>query len=262
MFRFDEGWTYRMPAHFLGGPGDGMADTLYDDVTSVAIAYTTDEEQLSRYVPDAFEILEPVISVNYQRCPHVQWMGGAGYNLIAVATPARHLSSGVAGAFILVIWENRTEPILHGREETGMPKVYADIPDHRLLDGHLTAEASYDGRLFVEIQAQLGSELTAGRLAAMNDAGRVDQLGWRYIPNLGRPGAALSQATLFPVVMENQSGREAVGTVTWTKADQSFGMFNSPIVDALADLPILEYRMCVLTKGQVHLRGDLARELG
>ena len=103
MFRFDEGWTYRMPAHFLGGPGDGMADTLYDDVTSVAIAYTTDEEQLSQYVPDAFEILEPVISVNYQRCPHVQWMGGAGYNLIAVATPARHLSSGVAGAFILVI---------------------------------------------------------------------------------------------------------------------------------------------------------------
>jgi len=123
-----------MPAHFGGTPGGGLFNLQYDDVTGIDIGYLTDGDMLARYVPDAFEITEPVISISYQKCCGVQWMGGGHYSLIALMTPARHVASGTEGAFVLVIWENKAAPILGGREETGMPRS-SRHPDYHNLNG-------------------------------------------------------------------------------------------------------------------------------
>ena len=79
MFKFDENFSYRMPAHFGGVAGSGFHNLQYDDVSTIAISYLTDEAKLSQYVPDAFEIIEPVIAVGYKKCCSVQWMGGGHY---------------------------------------------------------------------------------------------------------------------------------------------------------------------------------------
>ena len=261
MFHFDDDRTYRMPAHFGGVKGGDLHDLQYDDVTSMAISYLTDEQKLAQYVPDAFELLEPSVNIEYQKCCGVQWMGGGEYTLLAVMTPVRHLSSGIVGAFALVVWENKTAPILGGREETGIPKIFADIPDYHLLDGHASAHASHEGRVFLELDLQLDHELTAEEIAARNGDPRIDQMGWRHIPNIGKPGAAVSHATLYPVEVTYLSGAGGAGTAAWTTMDYLRNPMQCHIIAALADLPIVEYRPGVFAKLVTHLRGDLAREL-
>jgi len=261
LFVFDDNLSYRMPVHFSGMPGSGLQNLRYDDVTAIDISYLTDGEMLSRYVPDAFEMIEPVITVGYQKCCGIHWMGGGSYSLIALMTPVRHIASGTEGVYVLVIWENKAAPILGGREETGMPKIFADIPDHHFLEGHITANASHEGRVFLELELDLEEALTDEELSAMTAAGRINQMGWRYIPNLGRPGAALSHATLYPVDPTFLAGNRARGKVTWTKADPMFNPTQAFIINSLADLPVLEYRRCLFTKMATNLRGDLAREL-
>lgn len=177
MFVFDENLSYRMPVHFSVFPGSGMHNLRYDDVTGITLGYLTDGEMLSRYVPEAFEMIEPVITVGYQKCCGIHWMGGGYYSLIALMTPARHIASGVEGVYVLVIWENKTAPILGGREETGMPKIFADIPDHHVLGGHVTANASHEGRVFLELELDLEDALTEQELSAMTAGSRVNQLG-------------------------------------------------------------------------------------
>lgn len=260
MFTFDEGSSYRMPAHFGGTPGGGMYNLRYDDVTCIDITYVTDGDALSQYVPDAFEMTAPLVSVAYQECRGIHWMGGGHYNLMALMTPARHISSGTEGFFILVIWENKTAPILGGREETGMPKIFADIPGCHKLGERVTAHASHEGRVFLELELELAEELSAEELSAMS-ASRLNQLGWRHIPNINRPGAALSQATLYPVEATYLSGSRGTGKVTWTAADPYHNPMQYHIINALAELPALEYRECNFTRAATNLRGDLAREL-
>jgi len=261
MFHFDDDFSYRMPAHFGGVRGGDLHDLQYDDVTSIAISYLTDEEQLAQYVPDAFAITEPSVNIEYQKCCGVQWMGGGQYTLVAVMTPVRHLSSGTDGAFALVVWENDAAPILGGREDTGIPKVFADIPDYHLLGGRATAHVSYEGRAFLELDLQLDKELTAEEIVARNGAGRVNQMGWRHIGNIGRPGAALSHATFYPVDVTYLSGGTGAGTVKWTKMEYAQNPLQAHIIAALTDLPVVEYREGVFAKMVTHLRGDLAREL-
>lgn len=262
MFQFEEGYTYGIPPHFGGVEGGGYNPLPYDDVTSIAISYLTDEASLAQYVPDAFEITEPVINVMYQKCCGIQWMAGGYYSLIALMTPTRHVPTGTEGVYVLIIWEDKTAPILGGREKCGMPKVFAEIPDYHRLGNLVTAHASHEGRVFLEMQLELEKEFNAGELSVMNENGRINQLGWRYIPRMGSPGAALSHATLYPVDATYTSGSSGSGKVVWTKAEPLYNPLQSPAVNALADLPILEYKDCMFTKGASNLREDLARDLG
>ena len=48
-------------------------------------------------------------------------------------------SEQLVGSYALVVWENLADPILRGRELQGIPKVFADIPDHALRNGKYAA---------------------------------------------------------------------------------------------------------------------------
>ena len=189
-------------------------------------------------------------------------MSGGYYSLVALMTPARHVSTNTEGVYVLIIWEDKTAPILGGREKCGMPKVFAEIPDYHRLGNVITAHASHEGRVFLEIELEIEKEFGAAELSALNENGSINQLGWRYIPRMGSPGAALSHATLYPVDATYTSGGSGSGKVAWTRADQRYNPLQWHIVNQLADLPVLEYRNCVFTKGATNLREDLARDLG
>jgi len=260
-FHFDDGHSYSMPAHFGGVEGGALHDLQYDDVTSIAVGYLTDEEQLAQYVPDAFEIVEPSLSIEYQKCMGVQWMAGGSYTLVAVMTPVRHLGSGITGAFALVVWEDKTAPILGGREDTGIPKIYAEIPDYHPLGRHAWANVSHEGGTFLELDVVLDADMGAEELAARTAGGRTEQMGWRHIGNVGRPGAALSHATLYPVEATYIFGSTGTGTVKWTPMDGLHNPLQAHIIAALAGLPVVEYKEGVFARLVTHLRGDQAREL-
>lgn len=261
----DDGLTHRMPAHFRLWPPSGGGVSPYDDCTTLEIRYVTDAEKLRKYVPEEFAIIRPVLIIMYEKCSGVQWMGGSQYSLITVSVPVQYIAGKepIDGVYHLVLWEDKAEPILGGREEAGMPKIFADIPGFRENGRSLSVNAGHEGRTFFEMELETGQAYSADELAAINaNSGRVVQFGWRYIPKVGPyPGPALSEATYYPVDNAYTSASACSGTVKWTVPSRRQHPTQYDIIAALAALPVREYLPGSFRKGLSTMRMDLARSL-
>lgn len=261
-FKLSEQHNYMMPAHFGGYEGQPLP-SHYEDVTSITINYETDPEMLAQYIPEAFELTQPAIALNYGMMRAVDWLGG-GYNLILAGAPVSYGSGSerIAGLYVLVIWEDRTAPILNGREQTGMPKIQADIQDLHQVGERVFANVSYEGRTFLSLDFKRMQQLVPRALAALNQqAGTVNAFGWRYIPNVGRPGAALSHATLFPQEFVHREAWTGEGQVSWQALTREQHPNQAHIIEALSRLPIKAYGECLMTRGSAALRNDHSRQL-
>ncbi len=261
MFRFSPDTSYLMPAHFGGSP---LSSWTYADVTTVGISYRTDREALSRYVPECFEITEPVVEIGYAMNRGVEWMAGGGYNLVAVNVPVlyRHGSDSIAGSYALVVWESKATPILGGREQTGIPKIFADVADLHRLGDRMFGNVSFEGWTFLRIDACNTNALSADELRDVNrQMGKLNWFGWRYIPNTGRPGAALNHPTLYPIEYAYTAGWRAEGTVDWDLLTWEQNPTQAHIIEALGRLPVEAYVGCLVTVGSQVIQVDAAREL-
>lgn len=261
----EDGLTHRMPAHIQKWDPTVGGLCPYDDVTSIQISYRTDKEQLQSLIPEEFEITDPVMIIVYQKCNAIHWMGGSEYSLVTASVPVRYLETKepIDGIFHHVLWEDKAAPILGGREEAGMPKIWADIPEYRRIDKKLYVNLSHEGRTFLEMELLMEREFIRSEIETMNENhGRVTQLGWRYIPKVGPyPGAALSEATYYPVDNEFFSGSVCSGDVIWTVPKQEHHPTQWGIIYTLASLPILEVLPGSFKKGKCWMRMDLARSL-
>lgn len=82
-----------MPVHFRELPADQITSPLYGDVFFITVNHTTEMEAFARFVPSVFEILEPVVNVQYKDCRDVEWISGGNYRILhsvipgTVATP-------------------------------------------------------------------------------------------------------------------------------------------------------------------------------
>ena len=261
MFRFESDKCYRMPAHFSGWPYHPV-ENAYHDVTSMIFTFKTDGERLSAYIPEGFELLRPEFTINYAQCREIDWMAGSAYNLIDVSAPVRFKGrrDTVEGTYSLVVWENKTEPILGGREETGVSKIYSDIQDLHSFQDKRFAVASYEGNSFLWLEMTItgpADDATAERMRYMP----VDSMHWRYIPKVGGPGADLSQAVLYPQRSEMEKVWLGDGAVKWTILRQEQSPMQAHIIKALAELPVLETYPAILGKGAIYLTSSMARVL-
>ncbi len=127
-FVFNDDCVYKMPVHFGGDPFIPVR-TVYGDMTGITLSFETAPESLLALLPEDFELLEPKVNVQFANAREVDWMSGGEYRLIQASSPARYLGNAeeLEGEYVFVIWENKACPILGGREEDGMPKIYADI---------------------------------------------------------------------------------------------------------------------------------------
>jgi acetoacetate decarboxylase len=262
-FKFDEEYRYMMPAHF-GGQKFVTTTTTYRDVTSLVVQYRTDRDAVDAYVPEALEVTDPTISVAFVMNRGVEWMAGGVYNLVAVNVPVRFDGEldHVEGGFSLVVWENKVAPILPGREATGIPKIGAQIEEARQLGGHWMAEAAYEGNTFLELTLEEGDDLPESAIDEWNEQSReTDWLGWRYIPNVSGPGAALNHPTTYPQTSVVRSVKSCQGAIEWKPLTWLQAPTQAHIVAALASLPILEVTAAFVTRGKSTLLGDQARAL-
>jgi acetoacetate decarboxylase len=261
MFKFSDTLYYSMPAHFSGFE---QSKLYYDDATALIISYETDREMLLQYIPEGFELLEPLVQIGYVMCRGVQWMAGGSYNLIAVQVPAAYTGGAqrIEGGYVLVIWENKACPILGGREQTGMPKLFADIEDHHQMGERMFTNVSYEGTSFLRMDFTRTRKLTVDELSALNQReATMNWLGWRYIPNIGKPGAALSHATLYPIDYTYTEVWAGEGKVQWQELawEQHPNQFG--VINALRQLPIKSYGGCRMARQRQVMRVDLARQL-
>lgn len=261
MFTFESDKCYRMPVYFGGWTYQPM-ETCYHDVVNISFTYTTDDKRLADYLPEGFELLRPELSIGYSQCRGVDWMGGAAYNLIDVSVPVRFNGrrDNAEGAFSFVVWENKTAPILTGREETGVSKIFADIADLRTLGDRRFTSASHEGETFLRLKMTVAGPMGEADLAQQRKVS-VNCLNLRYIPKVGGPGADLCQPILFPQRVEARSAWLGEGDVQWIDLTYEQCPTQAHIIKALAELPQLAAPRVVMIQGSIFLISSLARVL-
>jgi len=253
VFKFNPKWQYMMPAHFgLRPRGRGPAPE-YHDVTTMSVTYLTDGEMLSQYLPEPFSIHpEPLIHVSYSMNREVDWLAGGSYNLIGVNTSVvfnGEVDKNVIGTFCLVMWENDCDPIIAGREYLGIPKVYADIEDHSIIEGEWRTSASLRSHKILDLEITGLEAVSAADVKEMNVRAKDGNwMGWKYVPNTGEPGAAVSHATCNPTSGGTRQAWTGAGKVDWHRLTWEQNPAQCHIVNALADLPIIEYRRAMVLK--------------
>jgi acetoacetate decarboxylase len=246
-----------MPAHFGRRPL-GHATGKYRDVTTVIVSYLTDARQLSEYIPAPFRLaVEPVVTVIYAMNREIDWLAGRAYNLIEVMAPVifEGRVDRLQGYFALVLWENLCDPILTGRELQGMPKLFADIDDPHIEAGEWQMSAAHFGSKIVDITVRNLIELTPTQIAQQQQSthGKDHWMGQRYIPPISGQSTELCEPTLFPISQEITQAWSAEGHVAWQTLTWEQNPTQCHIVNALAGLPILEYRSALITKGSTNL---------
>lgn len=264
MFKFEDNKTYRMPAHFGGSVYNPGQELYYHDTVSLLYVYSTDGDRLADYLPEGFELTRPELIISYLQCREIDWMAGSCYNLIEVSVPARFKGrrDQLEGVFNLVVWENKTEPILGGREQTGIPKIYAAIEDLRIFQQNYFTTASFEGYTFLSLE-MTGAQPVEGPELAQMKALKTNRnvFGWRYIPKVGGPGAELSQPILYPQKTELNAAWRGHGAIQWTQLKPWQNPMQWHIIKALAELPMIEMAPVMLLKAVTILKPAQARVL-
>ena len=133
----------------------------------------------------------------------MEWLGGSGYNHLGLyihgVEYVKKDGTTVSGSYLPILFENLTDPIVSGREELGMPKLYSSIDVYR-RQRSLKIVAGWQGAFWGNFslegleEVELGSE--GGALSGEQDDGI---LAYRYIPSVGRElkGKEESQYPVF-----------------------------------------------------------------
>lgn len=251
---------YRMPRVFGALPGprnvprdkQHLANRQRNLLASISVL--TDAKALAELLPlNCMLDGDPVLTMNFLYMKNIGWLAGRGYALIsagfriAYESPSQGL---LKGNFLPVIWENLADPILTGREELGWAKLYAQIPEPLILGEDYRGSAGWDGFRFLDF------EIAGCRDEAPAPGKPVASFHHKYVPRTG----ALNQADVDYLeyapagqfatgyggmtVERHLAGK---GVFAFRRASWEDVPFQYPIINALADLPLLEPRGASVT---------------
>ncbi len=264
--KLDPSKYYRMPLA-MGPIFDRKALKLaYPQMEVLAFQYLTEPEALAALLPNCYHPgKEPLVTIIFSQNNGLWFMSGGGYRLAAIQVSARFdgKQDHIEGDYIIVMFENDTWPIIGGREDLGVPKIYADISNLKIMpDNHLRWEASLAGHLLFGLDAPpMKGQLGVVRTIASRQVNARPWLGYKYIPSLDGPPDAD-----YPTVIHNDTKLEKL----WMgkKASLRFGMARfedigvvKNLLDTLATLTIIRPVQALHFTGSAVLRYDLARRL-
>jgi hypothetical protein len=159
----------------------------------------------------------------------------------------------VNGSFLCVLWENLSDPILTGRDELGVPKIWCELPEPTEENGVTRLSASWLGFDFLELSVRDLVELSREQIVEKQKkaAGSAGDLHLKYIPKTGAWGEAdacyvthIPAATPNKKILREWSGNGAL-RIRHARWEDMPSQYN--IVNALADLEIKEYREASIT---------------
>ncbi|OHW92982.1 FAD binding domain-containing protein [Colletotrichum incanum] len=218
---------WRMPIGF--GPFPGPRQDFYGrrqpselerTFKTISVKFLTSRTFLETILPtDSFRFKEPgtvcAASLSVTQLNNMSWLGGGGYNHLGLYIHGieyvKRDGSSINGTHLAVLFESLTDPIVSGREELGMPKLFCDID----VEHHATAarvRASWRGAKFADISLKNlrpdAPETEHGTIGGEADYGI---LTYRYIPSVGEPGKA--DAEYACVVPHEEEARDVPATV-------------------------------------------------
>lgn len=238
----------------------------YPDVQVLALQYHTDPDAVRALLPDCYRVAErPLVTIFFGHNYGLPFLAGGGYRLATVQVAAQFdgEQDHVEGDYILVMFENKTRPVLGGREHLGVPKQYADIsPVKELPNGHLRCEASLWGHLLFGIDLPpLRKQNALVRLIANRQINARPWLAYKYISALDGPPDAD-----YPTITKNDSQLEKLwlgktGEVYYGDPGPEDVAYIRGVVDALKTLPVRRVEQALRFRGSAVLRMDLSRRL-
>ena len=264
MFIFEPDKIYSMPPFFGGAKYNKDAEGIVKDALIINITEVTDAKLLNNYLPRGFKLLRPELTIGFAQFRQIDFLAGSSYNAVQVTVPVSFNGKrdNLEGNFNLVVWENKTVPITGGREETGIPKIYADIQDFHILNNKYFSNLSFEGNTFLRISMTVKKPMDTMRLDELRGKHSViNTLGWRYIPKIGGPGADLSQPVLYPQYADIDKSWVGEGSAKWTKLTWEQNERQAHIISSLASLPVFEVKPAVMMHGTYTMKPITGRVL-
>lgn len=279
------GLRWRMPLSFGPMPGPrqdflGRARSgAHSTFTTASITFKTSRTLLQTLLPTpAFSFATPgtvaTASFSATTLGKMDWLGGGGYNLLGLnlhgVRYTKKDGSAITGTFLAVLFESLTDPIVTGREELGMPKLYCALDVYRRRES-MRIKASWQGATFGEWDWEglepsdgppvngEGGKLSGGATMSFSAPGFEDQgvLVYRYIPAVGREGRADAEYAVF---VPRGKGSEVARTRTVFKAKRASFRFDEKDWDALptlhhvaaglAEMPVYEMIEAKVVEGE------------
>jgi Acetoacetate decarboxylase (ADC) len=212
--------------------------------TVLSFLARSDKTGLRGLLPDRVELAgEPRVRVTVTWLEDVGWLAGRGYAVLSVQIPARVTSGpagrpgAVKGEYAVVLWENLADPIITGREELGMAKVYAEISGLTRDGDRASCQASWGGVVFFE--AGISGLVADPSCVGEQPAGVT--INHKYMPRTGEWGTAdvdylTCSAGDEPDIVNGLE--RGVGRVVFHRASWQQLPTLSHIVNPLAALPL------------------------
>ncbi len=191
-----------MPVHFVGYEYNPNVHVVCSDAHILSVEQITDMDALAEIIPEEFEILQARVLWSYCDLHGVDFLGNGEYRIFQAAVPVQWIGGGpeVQGIYPLIIYENNAIPILGGREEDGMPKVYCDISAPHHVGNHWWAAASYECETILKLNFREDDKPQDIQPACDDGehAAKVINFGNRSIPRVGKGGMAFHDYIAYP----------------------------------------------------------------
>lgn len=252
---------WRMPLAF--GPAPGPRQDAYGNphpsthqtFSTASIKFKTSRTFLQNLFPtSSFTFKSPgtvaFASFSVTTLDKMAWLGGGGYNhfgfYIHGVQYKRRDGTTVDGTYIPVLFENLTDPIVTGRDELGMPKIYCEIDIERSTKSY-NMQASWRDANFVSINI-VDLEL-ADRGSSATGSEQENELVYKYIPAVGEKGKAdCEYAVVLPHAEEAKKVPSVItsvmtaktASITFRKLDRERLPTLYHVVETLSEIPIYE----------------------
>ncbi|EPE34794.1 FAD/NAD(P)-binding protein [Glarea lozoyensis ATCC 20868] len=247
----------RMPLVFGVTPGPRQDSLGHSQVSgeekfvTATIKFRSSRTFLQNLFPsESFKFKSPatVVTASFRSTTvsNMNWLGGRGYNHFGLylhdVLYTKRDGSVVDGTYLPILFENLTDPILSGRDELGMPKVYCDLDIQRQQSSY-TLKASWQAQTFGTFVIEDLHTTDTKEEVASSDA-RI--LVYKYSPAVGKRGTADCE---YPVVVHHGADAELKPQTTTRQVSSSASIsFESldtgriptlhHIVSKLAEIPI------------------------
>jgi hypothetical protein len=183
----------------------------------------------------------------------MEWLGGSGYRHIGLYIHGVQYvqKDGTVrdGTFLPILFESLTDPIVSGREELGMPKLYCTVDIWRRSSSY-RIQTGWQGVQFGSLSLEGLTETDPG--ASKGTIGGEDDEGifaYKYIPKVGERGQAdVEHATFVPHAEEAKVVPSKVhrvftaktGSVKFDPLDWESLPTLHHVISRLAEIPIYE----------------------
>jgi hypothetical protein len=205
--------------------------------STYAMRFRTSRTYLQSLLPPGFSFVSPATvcqaTLSCKTLNGMAWLGGKGYSLVMLELHGivyvKRNGERVFGSFVPVVFENLADPVITGRDELGMPKLYSDMLFHTAA-GDMEVTLAWGGTTFGKISFHGLSDAVVDNV--VNEAApkgppgpppppEIGQFVWRYVPsvgNLGKPDAE------YPVLLPkpNVDAQSAAKTHKFDQANFEF----------------------------------------